>query len=119
MTLAGKIPLTRLYRKVSSKTGDQYFVGRLGAARVLLFRSREQGNEGDDEIFELLVEAVEGDQPAGRAPRQKRQHRKGNVVDSLRRLGNDLENAEADRQPRTRRQATTEIVDDDIPDFAR
>ena len=98
MTMAGKIPLTRMYRKVSSKTGDQYFVGRLAAARVLLFRSREQGNEGDDEIFELLVEAVEGDPPAGRAPRQE-------------------------RLPRTRRQpqekAGAEIVDDPIPDFAR
>ena len=123
MTMAGKIPLTRLYRKVSSKTGDQYFVGRLGAARVLLFRSREQGNEGDDEVFELLVEAVEGDPPAGRAPRPQGQRRKGNVVDALNRLGRDLENAEADRQPRTRRQpqekAGAEIEDDPIPDFAR
>lgn len=116
MTIAGKIPLTKMYAKTSSRTGEVYYVGRLAAARVLLFKAREQPDEGDP-VYELLLEAVEGDQPAGRSPRPQGHQRKGNVVDALRRLGRDLENAEADRQPQEK--AVAKIVDDDIPDFAR
>ena len=96
MTMAGKIPLTKMYAKTSSRTGEVYYVGRLASARVLLFKAREQPVEGDP-VYELLLEAVEGDPPAGRAPRPQ-------------------------GQPRTRRQPqekAAEIVDDPIPDFAR
>ena len=122
MTMTGKAKLTRMFKKTSAKTGSEYFVGRLGGSRILLFRAREQPDDGD-EVFELLIEPVEDDGGAGRAPRPQGQRRKGNVVDALNRLGRDLENAEADRQPRTRRQpqekAAAEIEDDPIPDFAR
>ena len=116
MTMAGKIPLTKMYAKTSSRSGEVYYVGRLASARVLLFKAREQPVEGDP-VYELLLEAVEGDPPAGRPPRPQGQRRKGNVVDALNRLGRDLENAEADRQPQEK--AGAEIVDDPIPDFAR
>ena len=99
MTMTGKAKLTRMFKKTSAKTGSEYFVGRLGGSRILLFRAREQPDDGD-EVFELLIEPVEDDQPAGRAPRQDRQ----------------------ERQPRTRQrpqEKAAEIVDDPIPDFAR
>ena len=94
MTMAGKIPLTKMYAKTSSRSGEVYYVGRLAAARVLLFKAREQPDEGDP-VYELLLEAVEGDPPAGRAPRQE-------------------------RQPRSRQRpqkAAAEIEDDPIPNF--
>lgn len=97
MTMTGKAKLTRMFKKTSAKTGSEYFVGRLGGSRVLLFRAREQPDDGD-EVFELLIEPVEDDGGAGRAPRPQ-------------------------GQPRTRRQpqekAGAEIEDDPIPDFAR
>ena len=96
MTMTGKAKLTRMFKKTSAKTGSEYFVGRLGGSRILLFRAREQPDDGD-EVFELLIEPVEDDGDAGRAPRQE-------------------------RQPRTRQRpqnAAAEIVDDPIPDFAR
>ena len=97
MTMTGKAKLTRMFKKTSAKTGSEYFVGRLGGSRILLFRAREQPDDGD-EVFELLIEPVEDDGGAGRVPRQE-------------------------RQPRTRRQpqekAAAEIKDDPIPDFAR
>jgi hypothetical protein len=58
MRTGNKIALTRLYRKVSAHSGEQYFVGRLGAARMLLFKDRDQPAEGD-EVFSLLIEPVE------------------------------------------------------------
>lgn len=97
MTMAGKIPLTKMYAKTSSRTGEVYYVGRLAAARVLLFKAREQPDEGDP-VYELLLEAVEGDAPAGRAPRQERQPR---------------------TRQRPKEKAVAEIEDDPIPDFAR
>lgn len=94
MTMTGKAKLTRMFKKTSAKTGSEYFVGRLGGSRILLFRAREQPDDGD-EVFELLIEPVEDDGGAGRAPRQE-------------------------RQPRTRQRpqkAAAEIEDDPIPDF--
>ena len=58
MSTQGKIPLTRIYRKISAKTGGEYFVGRLGSARLLIFRERDQP-EGNDEVFAVFLEAVE------------------------------------------------------------
>jgi hypothetical protein len=69
---AAKIPLTRLYRKVSASTGQQYFVGRLGSARVLLFKDRDQPAEGD-EVFSLLIEAVDDPAPGRAAPPRQEQ----------------------------------------------
>lgn len=45
---AAKTRLTRLCRKRSPKTGNEYFAGRLGTARVLLFRDRDQPDDGDE-----------------------------------------------------------------------
>jgi hypothetical protein len=69
---SAKIPLTRLYRKVSARSGEQYFVGRLGSARVLLFKDREQPAEGD-EVFSLLIEAVDDPAPGRAAPPRQEQ----------------------------------------------
>jgi hypothetical protein len=52
-----KIPLARLYEK-TSKNGTRYFTGRMGQARVLLFRDREQPADGD-QVWSLMLEAVE------------------------------------------------------------
>ena len=64
-----KVRLGRLYEKTSQK-GTRYFVGRLGAARVLLFQSRETADDGGA-IWELFVEPVEETRPrpvAGEMP---------------------------------------------------
>jgi len=69
MKTDSKIALTRLYRKVSARSGEQYFVGRLGAARVLLFKDRDQPDEGD-EVFSLVVEPVDKQTTAPKAKPQ-------------------------------------------------
>jgi hypothetical protein len=96
---SAKIPLTRLYRKVSASTGQQYFVGRLGSARVLLFKDRDQPAEGD-EVFTLLIEAVADDAEApAPSPQKKRipnRHERNNVVAALRRIGERLEADDAE-----------------------
>ena len=53
---ATKVKLGRLYEKTSQK-GTRYFVGRLGAARVLLFQSRETADDGGA-IWDLYLEEV-------------------------------------------------------------
>jgi hypothetical protein len=40
-----KVRLGRLFEKTSQK-GRRYFVGRLGAARILLFDTGEKGDDG-------------------------------------------------------------------------
>ena len=54
---AAKVKLGRLYEKTSQK-GTRYFVGRLGAARVLLFQSRETAGDGGA-IWDLYLQEVE------------------------------------------------------------
>ena len=49
--------LGRLYEKTSAK-GTRYFVGRLGATRVLLFQSRETADDGGA-IWDLYLQEVE------------------------------------------------------------
>ena len=58
---AAKVKLGRLYEKTSAK-GTRYFVGRLGAARVLLFQSRETADDGDP-VWDLYLQEVEDTRP--------------------------------------------------------
>lgn len=51
--------LTTLYEKTSDR-GNRYFVGRLGATRVLLFR--DEYAEGEDPVWNLLVQEIDGQQ---------------------------------------------------------
>ncbi len=51
-----KIKIAKLYEKTSAK-GTRYFVGRLGAARVLLFQSRETA-EGSDVVWNMYLQEV-------------------------------------------------------------
>lgn len=93
-----KVPLARLYEKKSARTGATYYVGRLGLARVLLFRDRDQPEEGDP-IWNLLLEPIEESAPPtapapsrapNRKPRQPRQPKPEHddiVQDSLEDLG--------------------------------
>ena len=51
----------------------RYFVGRLGAARVLLFQSREMA-EGSDPVWDLYLQEVEETRPrsvAGEMPARR------------------------------------------------
>ena len=59
---AAKVKLGRLYEKTSAK-GTRYFVGRLGAARVLLFQSRETADDGGDPVWDLYLQKVEETRP--------------------------------------------------------
>ena len=69
---AAKVKLSRLYEKTSAK-GTRYFVGRLGAARVLLFQSRETADDGGA-IWDLYLQEVEDTRPrpvAGEMPARR------------------------------------------------
>ncbi len=57
MRAAPKIKPGTLYEK-TSKAGRRYFVGRLGAARILLFSTGETTEDGTP-IWELLAEQAE------------------------------------------------------------
>jgi len=53
--MTDRVLLTRLYER-TSKFGNRYFVGRLGAARLLLFRD----NHGPEpNIWELLTQPIQ------------------------------------------------------------
>ena len=56
-----RIPLTRLWRKTSAK-GGTYYLGRLGAARVLAFvnERKQEGSDYDLELFLCEIPAAEG-----------------------------------------------------------
>lgn len=50
---SANIRLARLYRK-TSKSGNDYFVGRIGGAKVALLKSREVAEDGG-EIWDILL----------------------------------------------------------------
>jgi hypothetical protein len=54
---ANKVVLGRLYRK-TAKSGTEYFTGRFGYGRIMLFKAREQP-ENDDEVWNLVVEEID------------------------------------------------------------
>jgi hypothetical protein len=51
-----QVKLARLYEK-TSKTGNQYFVGRLGMAKVAVLKSKEAAEDGSPMWDVLLQEA--------------------------------------------------------------
>src|ERR1700687_3176160 len=51
-----QVKLARLYEK-TSKTGNQYFVGRLGMAKVAVLKSKEVAEDGSPMWDVLLQEA--------------------------------------------------------------
>jgi hypothetical protein len=51
-----QVKLARLYEK-TSKTGNQYFVGRLGMAKVAILKSKEVAEDGSPMWDVLLQEA--------------------------------------------------------------
>ena len=70
---SAKVKLGRLYEKTSAR-GTRYFVGRLGAARVLLFQSRETADDGGDPVWDLYLQEVEDTRPrpvAGEMPARR------------------------------------------------
>lgn len=65
MTMDLKIPLTKLYEKTSGR-GSRYFVGRLGNARVVMFRDEQA--EGADPVWQIFLSDGPQGQPQGRRP---------------------------------------------------
>ncbi len=65
---SAKVKLGRLYEKTSQK-GRRYFVGRLGAARILLFDSGETGDDGSP-IWELFAQESDDAQARGEGSRR-------------------------------------------------
>ena len=63
-----KVKLGRMFEK-TSQAGRRYFVGRLGAARVLLFDSGEKGDDGSP-IWELYAQESEDVQARGEGSRR-------------------------------------------------
>ena len=65
---APQIQICNLYEK-TSQSGNKYFVGRWGGARVLLFRDRNsEQSEGSDPIWNLLLQEM----PPRQADRQRK-----------------------------------------------
>jgi hypothetical protein len=59
------IKATGLWRKTSSKTGKEYFTGRWGALRVLVFENRDRKGDNEPSYFLMLgVAEDKRDQPA-------------------------------------------------------
>jgi hypothetical protein len=51
------LKLTKLFQK-TSKNGNTYFVGRLGAAKVVLLKDNKQ-EEGSDPVWNLLLDEAQ------------------------------------------------------------
>ena len=63
---APSFPLCRLFRKTSKRTEQDYWVGRLGMAKVVLLKSRETADDGG-EIWHLMVQQAD-DKPKDAKP---------------------------------------------------
>ena len=50
-----QVKLTRLYERASKKTGNQYFTGRLGAAKIVVLKSKDVTEEGGA-IWDVLLQ---------------------------------------------------------------
>ena len=73
---APQVTLARLFEKTSS-SGNRYFFGRMGQAKVMLFfdaRATEE-SDGTDPIWNLIVQPVDDEKPRPRPERQPRQDR--------------------------------------------
>ncbi len=67
MKLDGKVNLARLFERTSA-AGNRYFSGRMGAARIMLFRDERAD---DDNVWQLFV------QDSDEQPRQGAQTAQG------------------------------------------
>jgi hypothetical protein len=54
-----QVKLARLYEK-TSKTGNQYFVGRIGMAKVAILKSKELAEDGSP-MWDVLVQEAFGE----------------------------------------------------------
>ncbi len=64
-----QVKLTRLYERTSKKTGNQYFTGRLGAAKVVMLKSREVTEEGGA-IWDVLLQEGSNEPKRGKPEAQ-------------------------------------------------
>jgi len=63
---APSFPLCRLFRKTSKRTQQDYWVGRLGMAKVVLLKALETADDGG-EIWHLMVQQAD-DKPKEAKP---------------------------------------------------
>ncbi len=61
-----QVKLTRLYERTSKKTGNQYFTGRLGAAKVVMLKSRDVTEEGGA-IWDVLLQEGSSEPKRGKS----------------------------------------------------
>ncbi len=96
----------RLFEK-TSKGGNQYFQGRLGGAKVLIFKTRERADDGSP-IWELKFAAA----PAKKEPQRPLQREAEAFDDSV-----DIANeGPAPRYPSTElNDRAQNLHDDEIP----
>ena len=64
MSYGEKIQIARLFEK-TSKNGNTYFVGRMGPARILMFRNDR--SEADGIEWSLFVQAANDKKPTGKS----------------------------------------------------
>lgn len=88
-----RVVLARLYQKESTSSGSTYFVGRMGAARLLLFHDKRADNK--DPVWNLLAEEILEDEApqktatAARPVTVKPNHLQGEQLKRARASAND------------------------------
>ncbi len=60
MTMQGKVPLCRLYERTSA-SGNRYFSGRLGGAKVIVFL--DQKAEADVPVWQVYLQDARHQNP--------------------------------------------------------
>jgi hypothetical protein len=67
-----QMKLARLYAK-TSKTGNQYFVGRLGMAKVAVLKSKEVAEDGSP-MWDVLLQEAPSEQRRKPEAKEEPQH---------------------------------------------
>jgi hypothetical protein len=76
-------PVAKLYRKKSEKSGQTYFVGRWGNARLALLKAKEPAEDGT-EIWNLMIseaQQTKRDDAGQRQQEPERRHQVSEVRD--------------------------------------
>ncbi|MEQ8653274.1 MAG: hypothetical protein RIC87_12495 [Kiloniellales bacterium] len=89
MKMQGKVRLCRLYERTSAN-GNRYFTGRLGGAKVIVFR--DQKAEADCPVWQVYLEDAESGRgaSAGRSPPNPRKTAQTAAMDAQRPLDDGL-----------------------------
>ena len=80
-----KIPMTKLTRvyEKTSKNGNRYFTGRLGASRLLIFKDCRLSDENSVAVWSVLVQEVLDQHDSKQVDRKQKQPKADQVQQSI------------------------------------